>query len=132
MSIVTKFFKEMSHYTFICGRQCEENRSAAGSDLLPNRCSPSGFTKFAFLPRKLPTSVSHNLKFMCPCIANIFFKCNQQNATLHSLFISVNALQVSRGSSAYHQELKTVYTASGTLSNLYCYLPRQWQVAVKV
>jgi len=26
-------------------------------------------------------------------------------------------------SSAHHQELKTVYTASGTLSNLYCYLP---------
>jgi hypothetical protein len=39
----------------------------------------------------------------------------------------------------YHQELKTVYTAPGTLSNLYCYLPlsvptlpRQRQVAVKV
>ena len=48
----------------------------------------------------------------------------------------------------HHRELKTVYTASGTLSNLYCYLPlswkrwksrgrvlslpRQWQVAVKV
>jgi hypothetical protein len=29
------------------------------------------------------------------------------------LFITINALHVSGGSSAYHQELKTVYTASG-------------------
>ena len=33
------------------------------------------------------------------------------------------AVHVSGGSTAHHQELKTVYTASGTLSNLYCYLP---------
>ena len=35
-----------------------------------------------------------------------------------------NGLHVSGSSSAHHKELKTVYTASGTLSNLYCYLPR--------
>jgi len=29
------------------------------------------------------------------------------------LFITINALHVSGGSSAHHQELKTVYTASG-------------------
>jgi hypothetical protein len=29
------------------------------------------------------------------------------------LFITTNALHVSGGSSAHHQELKTVYTASG-------------------
>jgi hypothetical protein len=38
-----------------------------------------------------------------------------------------NALHVSGGSSAHHQELKTVYTASGTSSNLYCYLPLSWK-----
>ena len=31
------------------------------------------------------------------------------------VFITINALHVSRGSSAHHQELKTVYTASGTV-----------------
>jgi len=29
------------------------------------------------------------------------------------IFIAINALHVSGGSSAHHQELKTVYTASG-------------------
>jgi hypothetical protein len=29
------------------------------------------------------------------------------------VFITINAVHVSGGSSAYHQELKTVYTASG-------------------
>jgi hypothetical protein len=29
------------------------------------------------------------------------------------IFITINAVHVSGGSSAYHQELKTVYTASG-------------------
>ena len=50
-----------------------------------------------------------------------------------------NAPHVSGSSSTHHQELKTVYIASGTMSNPFCYLPlsvltlpRQWQVAVKV
>jgi hypothetical protein len=29
------------------------------------------------------------------------------------IFITINAVHVSGGSSAYHQELKTIYTASG-------------------
>jgi len=29
------------------------------------------------------------LTFICPCIANIFAACNQQDATFHTLFISV-------------------------------------------
>jgi hypothetical protein len=41
-----------------------------------------------------------------------FSKYNQQDATLHNLFLW-NALHVSVGSSAHHQELKTVYTTSG-------------------
>ena len=47
---------------------------------------------------------------------------------MHNLFIFLwNALHVSGSSSAHHQELKTVYTALGTLSNLYCYLPLSWE-----
>jgi hypothetical protein len=38
-------------------------------------------------------------------------KYNQQDATLHSSFLC-NALHVSDGTSAHHQELKTVYTVS--------------------
>jgi len=30
-----------------------------------------------------------NLTFLCPCIANTFAECNQQDATFHNLFISV-------------------------------------------
>ena len=40
------------------------------------------------------------------------------------VFIAINALHVSGGSSAHHQELKTVYTASGicrAFSASYCY-----------
>ena len=43
-----------------------------------------------------------------------------------------NALHVSDGFSAHHQKLKTVYKTSGTLSNIYYYLPLSWQVAIKV
>jgi len=49
------------------------------------------------------------------CIVNIF-KQIQQDATLHIytlVFITIYALHVSGGSSTHHQELKTVYTASG-------------------
>ena len=60
-----------------------------------------------------------------------------QRCTIY--FFLWDALHVSGGSSAHHQELKTVYTTSGTLSHLYCYLPLswkilkwQWQVAVRV
>ena len=50
--------------------------------------------------------------FMGPCIVNVF-KHNQQDATLHNGIYYYNAVHVSGGSSAHHQELKTVYTASG-------------------
>jgi len=49
--------------------------------------------------------------FTGSCIVNIL-KLNQQDATLHNV-ITINALHVSGSSSAHHQELKTVYTASG-------------------
>jgi len=43
------------------------------------------------------------------------------------VFITTNALHVSGGSSAHHQELKTPYTASiGCLSNFFCFLPLLW------
>jgi hypothetical protein len=41
---------------------------------------------------------------------------NQQDATFFYLFISTDALHVSDGSSAHHQEHITVHTASGILS----------------
>jgi len=36
------------------------------------------------------------------------------------LFITINVLHVSGGSSAHHQELKTVYTASGVCQAKLC------------
>jgi hypothetical protein len=73
-----------------------------------------------------------NLTSMGPRIANVFSSITNKMQRYTIYLFLWNALHVSGGSSAHHQELKTVYKASGTLSNLYCYLPRQWQVAVKV
>ena len=68
-----------------------------------------------------------NLTFMGPCIANVFSSTTNkmQRYTLY-LFLW-NALHASGGFSTNHQELKTVYTASGILSKLYCYLPLSWK-----
>jgi hypothetical protein len=44
---------------------------------------------------------------------------SQQDAMFLDLFISKGALHVSAGSSAHHQEHKTVQTASGIV-NQYC------------
>ena len=70
--------------------------------------------------------IRNNVKYVAfPSITN-----KRQRYTIY--LVLWNALHVSGGSSAHHQKLKIVYTASGTLSNLYCYLPRHWQVAVEV
>jgi len=50
---------------------------------------------------------------------NIISSYSQQDATFHDLFISKDALHVSGGSSAHHQEHTTVQTASGIV-NQYC------------
>jgi hypothetical protein len=42
------------------------------------------------------------------------------------VFITINAVHVSGGSSAHHQELKTVYTASGICRVFFCFLPLSW------
>jgi hypothetical protein len=55
---------------------------------------------------------------MGPCIVNVF-KQNQQDATLHKVFITINTLHVAGGSSAHHQELKIVYTAMGICRAFY-------------
>ena len=44
---------------------------------------------------------------------------NQQDATFLGLFISTEAVNISDGSSAHHQEHTTVHTASGIV-NQYC------------
>jgi len=51
---------------------------------------------------------------------NIIPNYSQQDATFLDLFIFTDALQVSGGSSAHHQEHITVHTASGIV-NQYCY-----------
>ena len=45
-----------------------------------------------------------------------------QNCTM--IFNTINALHVSRGSSAHHQELKSVYRASGICRAFKCFLPQ--------
>ena len=57
---------------------------------------------------------------ICPCIVNIIPNYNQQDAFLN-LFISTDAVHVSGGSSAHHQEHVTVHTDSGIVNQYCCY-----------
>ena len=50
----------------------------------------------------------------------LFPNYNQQDATFLDLFISTDALHVSGGSSAHHQEHITVHTASGIVNQYSC------------
>jgi hypothetical protein len=56
---------------------------------------------------------------------NIIPSYSQQDATFLDLFISKDALHVSGGFSANHQEHTTVQTAAGIV-NQYCYLLLSW------
>ena len=56
-----------------------------------------------------------NLTFICPCGVNVIPNYNQQDATFLDLFISTDALHISGGSSAHHQEHITVPTASSVI-----------------
>ena len=60
---------------------------------------------------------------------NVLQNYYQQDATFLNLFISADALHVSGGSSAHHQEHTTVHTASGIV-NQYCCLLQQAAVLV--
>ena len=57
----------------------------------------------------------HKLISLYLC-AYIILNYNQQDATFLDLFISTDALHVSGGSSAHHQEHITVCTASGIVN----------------
>ena len=73
-----------------------------------------------------------DLIFLCLCIVNIIPNYNQQDATFLDLFISTDTLHVSGGSSAHHQEHKTVHTASGVFNHQPVLLAAQQQAAVLV
>ena len=64
-------------------------------------------------------TLKSTLTFMGPCIANVFSSLTNKMQRYTIYLFLLSALYVSGGSSAHHQELKTVYT-SGTLSKLYC------------
>jgi hypothetical protein len=57
---------------------------------------------------------------------------SQQDATFFYLFISTDALQVSGGFSAHHQDHVTVNTASGIAKQYCCYLLpwKRWHYSV--
>jgi hypothetical protein len=56
------------------------------------------------------------LPFIRPYIVNTIPNYSQQDETFLDLFISTDALHVSGGSSAHHQEHITVHTASGIVN----------------
>ena len=53
------------------------------------------------------------LTFMEPCIVDIFLSMTNKMQHCIIIFIIVNAVNVSSGFSAHHQELKSVHAASG-------------------
>jgi hypothetical protein len=59
-----------------------------------------------------------NLTYMDPCIVNVFSNITKKMRRYTMYLFLWNALHVSGGSSAHHQELKTVYTASVTCQAL--------------
>ena len=81
------------------------------------------YSVFRFLPyvicflcvRNNDTPIIY-LTFICPSIANIIPNYYQQDATFLNLFISTDALHVSGGSSAHHQEHIIARTASGIVN----------------
>ena len=60
--------------------------------------------------------------FIYPCIVNIIPNYKQQDAMILNSFISTDALHISDGSSARHQEHITVHTASGIVKQYCCWL----------
>jgi hypothetical protein len=79
--------------------------------------SASSAPSLQVLPWHFPYKWGKNInrKIICILISNYI----QQNATFPDLFIFTDALQVSGGFSAHHQEHITVHTASGIV-NQYC------------
>ena len=63
--------------------------------------------------------------FIAPCIVNVFLSMTTRMQSCIILFIIVNALHVSIGFSAHHQELKSVHAASGICQNCLL-LPLAW------
>ena len=62
--------------------------------------------------------------FMGQCIVLMYSSITNKKQRYTIVFITTNALHVSSGSSAHHQELKTIHTASGicqTFSASYLY-----------
>ena len=55
---------------------------------------------------------------MGPCIINVFYLYNQQDASYTIFFITVNALHVPDGFSAHHQEFKNCKHSIGYMSSL--------------
>jgi hypothetical protein len=65
------------------------------------------------------------LKFVGPCIVNVFLSLTNKMQRYTILFVTVNALRVSGGFSAHHQELKTIHKASSTCQDCLL-LPLAW------
>jgi len=59
------------------------------------------------------------LTFMEPCIFNVFLSTTNKMQRYTIFFIVVNALHISSGFFAYHQELKNCTCSIGYLSNLF-------------
>ena len=89
------------------------------SALLSSRSKLTSLVKLAYHKSAFSAFVMYilvripfDLTFMGPCIFNVFLNITNKMQRYTIFFITVNAVHVSSCSSAQHQELKTVHTAS--------------------
>ena len=68
------------------------------------------------------TNSFHNVSCTSNDLVCLIPNYNQQDTTFLDLFISTDALHISGGSSAHHQEHKTVHTVSGIVNQYCCWL----------
>ena len=90
--------------------------------VLPDRAIRRQSHYFIYRPRIYIYSIDGDgiVSLVCKFVTTITItNYTQQDATFLSLFIFTDAVHVSGGSSAHHQEHITVYTASGIV-NQYC------------
>ena len=117
ISLVISFTNSWNCLQNTCAKICEEYRhkKILISKFYTPKCSthePCFLLSQCSSP-SLQLGTLLNLTFMGPCILNVFLSMTNKMQRCVILFIIVNAVHVSSGFSAHHQELKSVHAASG-------------------
>ena len=100
-----------------CGLRVQVSRKAGWMTLTQNTFLWGGLNDVGTCFVFQLSDVCKNLTFMGPCITNVFPSATKSMQRYTIYLFLWNTQHVSGDSSAHHQELKTIYTTSATLSN---------------